>query len=264
MPGFLFLPMLSKNQLKLIKSLRLQKYRLEEMLFVAEGIKLVDELLRSDFGIHQIFATSEWISAGHLPQNRYLVEIVEISQAELDRISVLSTPNQVLALAQIPAFSQLPKIKGEWVLALDQIRDPGNLGTIIRTADWFGIDRIVAANSSVDVWNPKVVQASMGSVFRMPVHYTDLELFLAENYKEVPVYGTLLEGISLSDVELKPDGIVVIGNESHGISDKLKPYISSKITIPAAGIGVSGRAESLNASIATAIICYEIRRQYPG
>ncbi len=256
--------MLSKNQLKLIKSLRLQKYRQEEILFVAEGVKLVDELLKSDFGIQQIFATSEWIAAGHLPQNRYLVEIVEITQAELERISVLSTPNQVLALAQIPPSIKLPEIKGEWVLALDQIRDPGNLGTIIRTADWFGIDRIVAANNSVDVWNPKVVQASMGSVFRMQVHYADLELFLAENYKEVAVYGTLLEGISLPDIKLKPGGIVVIGNESHGISDKLIPYISSKITIPAAGSAESGHAESLNASIATAIICYEIRRQYPG
>lgn len=255
--------MLSKNQQKLVNSLRLLKFRQEEGLFIAEGVKLVNELLKSNFQIRQIYATPEWIKAGHIPANRYLVEIVEVSQAELEKISALGTPNQVLAIAYVPAKISIPDITGEWVLLLDQIRDPGNLGTIIRTADWFGINRIVAANNSVDVWNPKVVQASMGSVFRMPVHYVEAAEFLSAYSGKIPVYGTLLEGEPLGKLPLNPGGIVVVGNESHGISDKIIPFITRRITIPAAMEGKDGRAESLNASIAAAIICYEIRRQYP-
>ncbi|KAF0194499.1 MAG: rRNA methylase [Bacteroidetes bacterium] len=255
--------MLSRNQLKLINSLRLQKFRHEEGLFVAEGVKLVDELLRSSFPVTRIFATIEWIRAGHIPQDRYLVEINEISQAELEKISSLTTPNQVLALAKLPVIAPLPDISGEWVLLLDQLRDPGNLGTIIRTADWFGFNRIIAAHGSVDVWNPKVVQASMGSVFRVPVHYSDIAAYLKTISGKIPVYGTLLEGESLMDTRFGKNGVVVIGNESHGISEQIKPYITTKITIPASFSGPSGRAESLNASIAAAIICYEIRKQCP-
>mgnify|MGYP001289309300 CR=1 FL=1 len=255
--------MISRNQFKLVNSLRLQKFRLEEGLFIAEGVKLVDELLASKFQISQIFATAAWINDRHIPQNRYLVEIIEISQAELERLSSLSTPNQVIALAKLPVASTIPDITGEWVLALDQIRDPGNLGTIIRTADWFGFNRIIAAHGSVDMWNPKVVQASMGSVFRMPVHYSDISVFLSTLSGKITVYGTLLEGESLMDARFGNGGVVVIGNESHGISETIKPFITTKITIPAASSGSVGRAESLNASIATAIICYEIRKQCP-
>lgn len=253
--------MLSKNQLKLVNSLRLNKFRQEHGLFIAEGVKLVDEALKSSFEIHQLFATPEWIEAGHLPESRYLTDIVEITPSDLNKISALTTPSQVLVLVKIPSDIPVPDASGEWSLLLDQIRDPGNLGTIIRTADWFGIDRIVAAASSVDIWNPKVVQASMGSVFRMPVHYTDILEYLSKNQNRIPVYGTLLEGEDISGVKLGKEGIVVIGNESHGISDSVKPFITTKITIPAANTGSSGRAESLNASIATAILCYEIRRQ---
>lgn len=255
--------MLSKNQLKLINSLRLSKNRQEEGLFIAEGVKLVDELLSSDFAVEKIFATDGWISGSHIPKHRYLVDIVEISQQELEKISVLNTPNQVLAIARIPETHAAGDFSGEWVLALDQIRDPGNLGTIIRTADWFGIDRIVAASGSVDIWNPKVVQASMGSVFRMPFHYVDLQKFLNTHASQVPVYGTLLEGEDVTTVRFKTGGIVVIGNESHGISEEIIPLITGRITIPGALKGPKGRAESLNASIAAALICYEIRRQHP-
>lgn len=255
--------MLSKNQLKLVNSLRLPKFRLEHGLFIAEGVKLVDEALKSNFEIHQIFATTEWISFGHLPKNRYQVDVVEITQAELEKISALTTANQVLALVKLPAGIPIPEAGGEWTLLLDQIRDPGNLGTIIRTADWFGIDRIIAAENSVDLWNPKVIQASMGSVFRMPVHYTDIQKYLSLNAQLVQIFGTMLEGEDISDVKLGTEGIVVIGNESHGISDPVKPFITRRITIPAATVGSQGRAESLNASIAGAIICYEIRRQCP-
>lgn len=255
--------MISKNQIKLIQSLRLNKFREAEGMFVAEGVKLVDELLKSNFIIRSIFATREWVLARHIPASRFTVDIQEITEEELSRISVLKTPNQVLAIAALPVEKPLPDISGEWVLVLDRIMDPGNFGTIVRTADWFGISRIVASPGSVDRWNPKVVQASMGSVFRVPVHYLELAGFLSAYHTKIPVYGTLLDGVAPGNIELNPHGIVVIGNESHGISEELKSFISTKITIPAAANGGSGRAESLNASIATAIVCYEIRRQHP-
>ncbi len=254
--------MLSKNRKKLIDSLRLQKYRQREGLFVAEGVKLVDELLASLLKTVSVFATMEWIAGNKHSAKLHNLEVVEIDQHELAKISTLATPNQVLAVARIPDLSLPGSLKGKWVLALDQIRDPGNLGTIIRTADWFGIDCIVAANGSVDIWNPKVVQASMGSVFRMPVYYVDMPQFLEEHSKEMPVYGTLLEGQDVTKLKFAHDGIVVVGNESHGISESVMPFISEKITIPSAAGAGRGGAESLNASIATAVICYEIRRQF--
>jgi len=255
--------MISKNQLKLIRSLRLHKFRETEGLFVAEGVKLVDELLKSNFVIRTILAIPEWIAAGHIPPGRNHVEMIEITLAELEKITALGTPNQVLAVAVIPGNQPVPDISEEWVLVLDQIKDPGNFGTIIRTADWFGIHRIVAAPNSVEIWNPKVVQASMGSVFRVPVHYLGLADFLSEHHRKIPVYGTLLEGEIPAHISLAEYGIVVIGNESHGISESIKSLITTRITIPAAPGGPAGRAESLNASIAAAIICYEIRRQHP-
>lgn len=262
MPGF-FLFMITRNQQKLVNSLRLQKHRLEEGLFIAEGVKVVNELLASSFQVTKIFATNEWIGAGHIPQNRYFVEIIEISNDELEKLSNLSTPNQVIALAKLPAPGRIPEIEGEWALMLDQIRDPGNFGTIIRTADWFGFSRIIAAYGCVDVWNPKVVQASMGSVFRISVHYTDIADFLHSRGGNFPVFGTMLEGESLNEISFGKGGVVVIGNESHGISEKIQQFITRRITIPAVFHDPSGHAESLNASIATAIICYEVRKQCP-
>lgn len=253
--------MLSRNQSKLITSLRLSKLRQEEGLFVVEGVKMVGELLASDFAIKTIFATQEWISGAHLPPNRYLVEIEEINDSDLEKVSNLTTPNQVLAVAFIKQSKAFKCSDNEWILALDQIRDPGNMGTIIRTADWFGIQRIVASTGTVDIWNPKVVQASMGSVFRIPVHYTDLDQFLREAVEHSPVYGALLDGESLSDAVLGMNGVLVIGNESHGISKQIQSLVSHRITIPSAIPGEQGRAESLNASLATGIFCYEINRQ---
>ncbi|MBW6490879.1 MAG: RNA methyltransferase [Lentimicrobium sp.] len=253
--------MLSRNQLKLVTSLRLSKFRQEEGLFVVEGVKMVKELLNSDFRIKTIFATKDWISGEHLPADRYLVEIVEINDSELGKISNLTTPNQVLAVAYIKESEGLKSFSQEWILALDQIRDPGNMGTIIRTADWFGILGIVASTGTVDIWNPKVVQASMGSIFRIPVFYTDLNLFLQDAAKSSPVYGALLDGESISDVVFGNHGILVIGNESHGISKHIQLHVSHRLTIPSAIPGEQGRAESLNASMATGIFCYEINRQ---
>jgi len=255
--------MISKNQLKFVNALKLHKFREAEGLFIAEGIKLVDELLQSNFQIKQIFATRQWLDDGHLHAQRNQIQAQEITDAELERISLLNSPNQVLAVAVKPEYLPLPDVRKEWVLLLDQIKDPGNLGTIIRTADWFGFHRIIASPNSVEVWNPKVVQASMGSVLRLPVHYHDLTELLKEYNGKVPVYGTLLEGVAPASVAISKYGMVVVGNESHGISEAILPFITTKISIPAAAVSSQGRAESLNASIATAIICYEIRRQHP-
>jgi TrmH family RNA methyltransferase len=253
--------MLSRSQSKLIASLRLGKFRTEEGLFVVEGVKMVGELLASSFEIRTIFATEAWIAGKHLPPDRYLVDIEEISETELEKISVLNTPNQVLAVAVIKAC-KTPDFSGdEWVLALDQIRDPGNMGTIIRTADWFGINRIVASTGTVDLWNPKVVQASMGSIFRMPVHYVELADYLQKAGQFTLVYGAFMDGSPIGTVRLNNQGIMVIGNESHGITPQIEALVTKKITIPSAIPGDDGRAESLNASLATAILCYEINRQ---
>lgn len=253
--------MLSRSQSKLIASLRLGKYRSEEGMFVVEGVKMVGELLASNFQIKTIFATEAWIAGKHLPPDRYLVDIEEINEAELKKISVLTTPNQVLAVTYIKTYKNPGFLAGEWVLALDQIRDPGNMGTIIRTADWFGISRIVASNGTVDLWNAKVVQASMGSIFRMPVHYVNLPNYLEEAQKLTPVYGAFMEGSPIDSITLGKQGVLVIGSESHGISPEIEAMITKKITIPSAMADDDGRAESLNASLATAILCYEINRQ---
>lgn len=253
--------MLSRNQAKLITSLRLNKFRHEEGLFVVEGVKMVSELLLSNFQIKTIYATREWIAGAHLPPERYLVEIIEINDSDLEKISNLATPNQVLAVAFISENKGLKLCDDEWILALDQIRDPGNMGTIIRTADWFGIQKIVASAGTVDIWNPKVVQASMGSIFRIPVFYTDLNLFLKEAAEISPVYGAFLEGEPVSDVIFGKYGIIVIGNESQGISKPVQALITHQLTIPSALPGEQGRAESLNASLAAGILCYEISRQ---
>lgn len=253
--------MLSRSQSKLIASLRLGKFRNEEGLFVVEGVKMVGELLASKFEIKTIFATDTWITGKHLTPDRYLVDIVEITESELEKISILNTPNQVLAIAFSRTY-KMPDFTGdEWVLALDQIRDPGNMGTIIRTADWFGISRIVAAIGTVDLWNPKVVQASMGSIFRMPVHYVELADYLSEAGKVMAVFGAFMEGSPIGDIQLDKKGVLVIGNESHGISPRIEALVTQKITIPSALAGDNGRAESLNASLAAAILCYEINRQ---
>ncbi len=253
--------MLSRSQSKLIASLRLGKFRNEEGLFVVEGVKMVDELLASSFEIKSIFATETWIAGKHLPPDRYLVDIEEISETDLEKISALNTPNQVLAVAFIKTFNAPDYSGNEWVLALDQIRDPGNMGTIIRTADWFGISRIVAAIGTVDLWNPKVVQASMGSIFRMSVHYVELADYLSEAGRFAPVYGAFMDGSPVGAIRLDKQGVMVIGNESHGISPQIEALVTQKITIPSALAGDDGRAESLNASLATAILCYEINRQ---
>lgn len=254
--------MISKNQVQYIKSLAIAKFRKVNGQFVAEGPKLVSELLTSHFSCEKIFALPEWIEI-----NRYKIKgktsVVEISVEELNRISAQKTPNQVLAIINMP--EKLPFnteiLSGQLVIMLDGINDPGNLGTIIRTADWFGISHIICSENCADVYNPKVVQATMGSVFRVNVWYESIIKILGHLSPEIPVYGAVLDGISIYQTNLSSTGVVIIGSESHGISSELKPFITTRICIPGYPVEDRITAESLNASVAAAIVIAEFRKR---
>jgi TrmH family RNA methyltransferase len=261
--------MLSKNQVKFINALKLKKNREAEGLFVAEGVKIVNELLHSGIKVRQIYSSRNY----QLSIFNYHIEVVRIKEGELKRISSLSSPNEVLAVCEIPSHQlDLSLLKGKLSLVLDTIQDPGNLGTMIRIADWFGIEHIVCSPETVEVYNPKVVQATMGSISRVQVHYTPLEAFLEEIRKTNAgrVYGALLDGEELYKASLSDTGFILIGNESKGISPELQPYITDKIRIPL--FTPAGKespaplhsAESLNAAIATSVICAEFRRRTAG
>ncbi|MEI6433512.1 MAG: RNA methyltransferase [Bacteroidota bacterium] len=256
--------MLSKNQIKHIHSLRLRKFREESGRFTAEGNKLVMDLLESRFRISGIYALREWIDANSYAINRKNVPVFEINSAEMDRISQLSTPSPVFAVFEIPTPVAPPAgIDLGWSLALDDIRDPGNMGTIIRIADWFGVEVVLCSETCVDLYNPKVVQATMGSIARVKVIYCNLRNVLKEYVKsgEGQIYGAFLEGNSIYNDDLIKPGIVLIGNESRGISCELEQLVTRKIFIPSYGDAKGGKAESLNASVAAAIICAEFRRK---
>ena len=239
--------MISKNQIKFVRQLEQKKYRKKEGLFVAEGPKVVGDLLRAGFKAHTIFATSEWESQGQTLQ--------EVSDEELRRVSFLQHPQRVLALFFIPTES-VPSVSS-LSLALDDVQDPGNLGTIIRIADWFGIDTIYCSENTADAWSPKVVQATMGSIARVNIIYTDLQELISK--AQVPVYGTLLDGQDIYTQELSKEGIIVMGNEGNGISAPIRKLINRRLLIPQFHEG----PESLNVAIATAITCSEFRRHYP-
>ena len=239
--------MISKNQIKFVRQLEQKKYRKKEGLFVAEGPKVVGDLLRAGFKAHTIFATSEWESQGQTFQ--------EVSDEELRRVSFLQHPQRVLALFFIPTES-VPSVSS-LSLALDDVQDPGNLGTIIRIADWFGIDTIYCSENTADAWSPKVVQATMGSIARVNIIYTDLQELISK--AQVPVYGTLLDGQDIYTQELSKEGIIVMGNEGNGISAPIRKLINRRLLIPQFHEG----PESLNVAIATAITCSEFRRHYP-
>lgn len=244
--------MISKAEIKQVKLLHQKKHREEKQLFIAEGPKVVTELLKSKFFIKEIFATKEFnVQSSKL-------KVREISEKELIQVSALTSPNQVLAVFEIPvAKLNIESLKQELVLALDDIRDPGNFGTIIRIADWFGIKNIICSESCVDLFNPKVVQATMGSIARVNVHSCNLETTLSEFKKSIAIYGATIDGGNIYSEKLSSCGIILIGNESKGISENLLKLVSQKISIP----NFSSEAESLNAAIATAVICSEFRRK---
>ena len=235
--------MLSKNEIKYIQSLYHKKQRLQEGLFIAEGAKLLSELLASDFTIKKIYAVADWVRNNPLLSQ----EIMLVDEAGLQRISNLQTANQVVAIVQQKTQHQAPIFAGKICLVLDGIQDPGNLGTIIRIADWFGISQIICSYNTVELYNPKVVQSTMGSFIRTPVFYTDLPTILSN--VSVPIFGALLQGKSIYTIAKPNEGILVIGSEGNGISGAILPLITNPITIPKIG-----GAESLNAAVATGII----------
>lgn len=239
---------ISKNQIKLITSLQQKKYRTREGLFVAEGIKVVGEFLKSDFELHSLFCTEDVIATYHN------CGPVTISELELKKISVLKSPNKVLALFKIPTKKGVDDF-GLKVM-LDEINDPGNLGTIIRLCDWFGVKELICSKTTVDCYNTKVVQSTMGSLTRVAVQYVDLAEYI--NTSEQPFYITDMEGESVYTAKLPENGIIIMGNEANGVSAEIENLVSQKITIPR--YGDIQQTESLNVATATAIILNEFRR----
>jgi len=246
--------MLSKAQISLITSLQHKKFRKQQGLFLVEGIKSVQEFISSSYLIHSVYATADALAKmGILPQNlKYQV----VSDAEFNKITQLTTPQGVLALVYIPDNSQIDfkKIAKQHSLVLDDIQDPGNLGTIIRTAEWFGIEHIICSIGTVDAFNPKVVQATMGSLSRVTIHYTPLAPFLEE--ANLPTFGALLDGQSIYNTDFQEAGLIIMGNEGNGINQDLLPLIQQAVTIPRLG-----GAESLNVAVATTIFCSELARK---
>ena len=234
---------LSKNDVKFIQSLCHKKHRQTEGLFIAEGVKLVEEIIKSHFKVKKIYATDKWaVGKVHLGA---LLSVV--SEDDLARISTLQTPNQVLALVEQPIASAALPFSNKLSLVLDGIQDPGNFGTIIRIADWFGVEQIVCSHSTVELYNPKVIQSTMGSFIRVPVSYANLPELLKN--VNVPIYGALLSGDSIYTIIKPAEGILVIGSEGKGIGAELLPLIKHPVTIPRIG-----GAESLNAAVATGIL----------
>ena len=243
--------MLVKQRIKYIQTLGQKKFREKEGFFIAEGPKLVHELLEADVtAVKEVYALKEWIDNSLvLPAN---ISIVEISEQELEKISQLTTPNLVVAIVQQFDTGNTLTAKDQITLALDKVQDPGNLGTIIRIADWFGIKQIVCSLDSADMYNPKVVQSTMGSIARVKIIYTDLKEWLAIQ-KNIPIYAASLQGENIASIKKINEGIIIIGNESKGISKELLKRAMIRITIPA-----KGKAESLNAAVATGIILSHI------
>ncbi len=257
--------MLSKARIKQIHSLEQRKYRRAEGLFVAEGHKLVGELLVAGHRPVYICHTPQWIE---MHNNSYLSTSAHcptdaVSDEELRKVSLLQHPQQVLALFAIPQW-QLPAPQEgiqELMLALDGVQDPGNLGTICRIADWFGIENIICSQDTVDIFNPKAIQATMGAISRVHIHYTNLQEFLYEaSASNVPVYGTFLDGKNIYERTLSAHGLIVMGNEGKGISADIAQTVTDRLFIPNYPAERT-TTESLNVAVATAITCAEFRRR---
>ena len=242
--------MFSKSQIKFIKSLSQKKYRLKHKMFVVEGKKIVFELLSSSLKLHHLFTTEDIFDVPFDKKDLVL-------PADLKKISQLSTPQIVVAVFKMPENEQIQK-EG-LIVALEEVQDPGNLGTIIRTCDWFGIKQIICSEGTVDCYNPKVVQATMGSIARVQINYIELESYLQKMAKNVPVFGTFLEGKNIYSEALPSEAIIVMGNEANGISNQVEAQIDHKLNIPR--FGEICETESLNVATATAIVLSEFRRQ---
>lgn len=242
--------MISKREVKYIQSLCQKKQRMADRLFIVEGEKAVDEVLQSQWVVKQIYATAAWISA----HNQVAAQVEEATMEQLQQMSGLVTARNVLAVVEMPAEPELVAAPPNITLVLDTIQDPGNMGTLIRIADWFGISTIVASTTSADAYNPKVVQASMGSFLRVRVMYTDLSDWLRRY--PYPIMGAMMKGPSIYSMQPVLSGALLIGNEGKGISDHLLPIIQVPVSIPRIG-----GAESLNAAVATGILLSYLTRQ---
>ena len=249
--------MISKNKIKYIRSLELKKNRNKEGKFVAEGFKVVDDLLALQ-PADLIVATQEWLHGKHLADQ---TEVIEVTEEELKKVSFLQHPQQVLAVFGQATLGDYSINTNELSLALDGVQDPGNLGTIIRIADWFGITHIYCSQDTADVYNPKVVQATMGSIARVKVEYGNLLALVESLPADVPVYGTLLDGDNIYQQQLENRGLIVMGNEGKGISPALAKKVNHRLLIPNFPEG-RATADSLNVAIATAITCSEFRRNF--
>ena len=242
--------MVSKNQIKLITSLQQKKYRIANKMFFAEGIKAVNELLTSNFELVNIYTTLNDFTS--VPSDKKTI----ISESDLKKISALATPNTCLAVFYMPA--EKPIISSGLIVALDSIRDPGNMGTIIRLCDWFGVEQILCSKETVDIYNPKVVQATMGSITRVNVSYIDLVSYLST--VSIPVFGTFMDGENIYQSSLPSEGIIVMGNEANGISKEIESTVKSRLSIPR--FGTVQKTESLNVATATGIILSEFKRKF--
>ena len=252
--------MISKNQIKTIRSLENKKGRTKEKAFVAEGPKVVADL--AEFSRPRlVVATTEWMERNLEFTARLGCNCIDVTEEELRKVSFLQHPQQVLAVFPIEnqGKDEVPSVEKELYIALDGVQDPGNLGTIIRIADWFGISRIFCSRDTADVYNPKVIQATMGSVARVKVEYVDLVNMIKTLPSSMPVFGTFLEGENIYEKNLPQHGIIVMGNEGKGISADIEALVTEKLLIPNFPEG-RRTADSLNVAIATAITCSEFRR----
>lgn len=241
--------MISKNQIKHITSLQQKKYRLVHQAFFAEGVKVIQELLESDFELVHLYSTNvDFLEVNSAKKST-------IDSADLKKITALATPNTCLAVFKIPVTNTVIRDSG-LILVLDSIRDPGNMGTILRLCDWFGVAQLVCSTQTVDIYNPKVVQATMGSIARVQVFYTDLSDFLSKT--KLPVFGTFMEGKNIYKTNLPQEGIIIMGNEANGISPEIEKIVSNRLSIPR--FGTVQKTESLNVATATAIILSEFKR----
>ena len=240
--------MLSKNQIKLITSLQQKKQRIAHQLFFAEGIKVIQELVESKYELIHLFTTQNDFQEVSNDKK------ISITESELKKITALATPNTCLAVFKIPNEKMI--LETGLILALDAIRDPGNLGTILRLCDWFGIDQLICSKETVDIYNPKVVQATMGSIARVNVSYIDLESFISQT--QLPVFGTFMDGTNIYKTELPQKGIIIMGNEANGISPQIEKLVKNRLTIPR--FGTLQKTESLNVATASAIVLSEFRR----
>ncbi|WP_443939752.1 TrmH family RNA methyltransferase [Pedobacter sp. MW01-1-1] len=245
--------MLSKSQISFVKSLHQKKYRKEHGLFIVEGLKSIVEFIPSNYQIHSIYYSGE--QQHLLPKLPANINLFEITSADLSKISTLQMPQGVLALVKIPQNKvlQAKELKNAFTLMLDGVQDPGNLGTIIRTADWFGFTKVICSMDTVEAYNPKTVQATMGSLARLDIYYENLELVIDK--AKIPVFGALLNGSSIYETDWKKEGFIVLGNEGKGLSEAIIHKVNQPVTIPRIG-----NAESLNVAISAAIFCSEVVR----